>query len=260
MPDLDPRKERTKKRVRIGAFIAASSTVITTALLQPGPQWVLLAVGVAAAIAVAASADLPRGRGRDGRAEAQSLPMMPDIDPREVRRKKRGRVSAFIGSCTMAISALFQPGWEWLPLAVGVSAAIAVAASADLPGGSGRDGGLTGRALILLIRDRTVTGSRGSGSGSGSGSGLTGPGRDDDDGPVDATAHQWRMLAAVSRLMPRPAGRRWLAEAESLLSEILPVRRGAAIRSYLLSAPLLVVMMWAREAQRRARLGPRRPG
>jgi len=256
MPDLDSRKERTKNRVRIGAFIAASTTVITTALLQPGPQWVLLAVGVAAAIAVAASADLPRGGGRGGLAEAQSLRTMPGIDPREVRRKKRGRVSAFIGSSTMAISALFQPGWEWLPLAVGVSAAIAVAASADLPGRSGRDSGLTGRALILLIRDGTVTGSRGSGSGSG----LAGPGRDDDDGPVDATAHQWRMLAAVSRLMPRPAGRRWLAEAESLLSEILPVRRGAAIRSYLLSAPWLVVMMWAREAQRRARLGPRRPG
>jgi hypothetical protein len=258
MPDLDSRKERTKNRVRIGAFIAASTTVITTALLQPGPQWVLLAVGVAAAIAVAASADLPRGGGRGGLAEAQSLRTMPGIDPREVRRKKRGRVSAFIGSSTMAISALFQPGWEWLPLAVGVSAAIAVAASADLPGRSGRDSGLTGRALILLIRDGTVTGSRGSGSGSGSG--LAGPGRDDDDGLVDATAHQWRMLAAVSRLMPRPAGRRWLAEAESLLSEILPVRRGAAIRSYLLSAPWLVVMMWAREAQRRARLGPRRPG
>ncbi len=68
------------------------------------------------------------------------------------------------------------------------------------------------------------------------------------------------MLAIVSRLMPRSAGRRWLAEAESLLSEIAPVRRGAAIRSYLLSAPRLAVMMWAREAQRRARLGPRRPG
>ena len=254
MPDLETRKERTKKRVRIGAFIAASTTVITTALLQPGPQWVLLAVGVASAVGVAASADLPGGRGRGGLAEAQSLRMMPDIDPREVRRKKRGRVSAFIGSCTMAISALFQPGWEWLPLAVGLSAAIAVAASTDLPGRSGRGSGLTGRALILLIRDGTVTGSRGSGRG------LAGPGRDDDDGPVDATAHQWRMLAAVSRLMPRPAGRRWLAEAESLLSEIVPVRRGAAIHSYLLSAPWLVVTMWAREAQRRARLGPRRPG
>jgi hypothetical protein len=86
-----------------------------------------------------------------------------------------------------------------------------------------------------------------------------GPGRDDDEGPVVATGHQWRMLTVVSGLMPRLAGRRWLAEAESLLSEIAPVQRGAAVRSYLLSAPWLVVMMWAREAQQRTRLGPRRP-
>jgi hypothetical protein len=159
--------------------------------------------------------------------------MMPDID-REERRKKRAPVVAFIASSTVVVSVLFQPGWQWLPFAVGTSAAIAVGASIDLPGGRGRGG------------ER--------------GSGLTGRGRDDDDGPAGAAAHRWRMLAMVSRLMPRPAGRRWLAEAESLLSEIAPVRRGAAIRSYLLSAPWLAVMLWVREVQRRARLGPRRPG
>jgi hypothetical protein len=63
----------------------------------------------------------------------------------------------------------------------------------------------------------------------------------------------------VSRLMPGPAGRRWLAEAESLLSEIAAARRGAAIRSYLLSAPRLVLTMWVQAAVRRARPGPRRP-
>ena len=68
------------------------------------------------------------------------------------------------------------------------------------------------------------------------------------------------MLVVVSRLMPGPAGCRWLAKAGSLLSEIAAARRGAAIRSYLLSAPRLVVMMWAREVLRRARLGPRHPG
>ena len=56
------------------------------------------------------------------------------------------------------------------------------------------------------------------------------------------------------------AGRRWLAEAESLLAEVAAARRGAANRSYLLSAPRLPVMMWAREFLRRARPGPRRPG
>jgi hypothetical protein len=163
--------------------------------------------------------------------------MMPDID-REERRKKQAPVIGFILFGTLVISVLFQrfaPGWQWVPFAVGTAAVTAVGVSIDLPGGRRK-------------------GSRRRGSG------LAGRGRDDDDGPADPAAHRWRTLAMVSRLMPRPAGRRWLAEAESLLSEITAVRRGAAIRSYLLSAPWLIVMMWAREAQRRARLGPRRPG
>jgi hypothetical protein len=91
------------------------------------------------------------------------------------------------------------------------------------------------------------------------GNGLSVRGRDDDYGPGGAV-HGWRTLAVVSRLMPVSAGRRWLAEAESLLAEVPPARRGAAVRSYLLSAPRLAVMMWAREVLRRAWLGPRRPG
>ncbi len=90
------------------------------------------------------------------------------------------------------------------------------------------------------------------------GNGLSMRGRDDDYGPDRAAVHGWRTLAAVSRLMPRSAGRRWLAEAGSLLAEVPAARRGAAIRSYLLSAPRLVVMMWAREVLRRS--GRRRPG
>jgi hypothetical protein len=135
----------------------------------------------------------------------------------------------------MVVSVLFPPDWQWVPIAVGTSAAIAVGASIDMPAGRGR-------------------GSRRRGSG------LTGRGRDDDDGAVGAAAHRWRMLGMASWLMPRSAGRRWLAEAESLLSEIRAARRGAAVRSYLLSAPRLAVMMWAREVLRRARPGPRRPG
>jgi len=72
--------------------------------------------------------------------------------------------------------------------------------------------------------------------------------------------HRSRTLAAVSRLMPAAAGRRWLAEAESLLAEVTAGRRAAAVRSYLLSAPRLAVMMWARQVLRRLRPGPRRPG
>jgi hypothetical protein len=97
------------------------------------------------------------------------------------------------------------------------------------------------------------------GSGRGRDGGLAGRGRND-DGTAGGAAHRWRTLAVVSRLMPASAGRRWLAEAESLLAEVTAARRGAAVRSYLLSAPRLAVMMWTREILRRARLGPRRPG
>jgi hypothetical protein len=73
-------------------------------------------------------------------------------------------------------------------------------------------------------------------------------------------APRWPALRAVSRLMPRDAGRRWLAEAESLLFEAPAARRRTVVRSYLRSAPRLVVMMWAAELSRRAWLRFRRPG
>ena len=92
------------------------------------------------------------------------------------------------------------------------------------------------------------------------GSGVGGQGRDDDAGPAAEAVYRRRTLAVVSRLMPGSAGRRWLAEAESLLAEVAATRRGASVRSYLRSAPRLAVTMWAREVVRRARLGPRRPG
>ena len=91
------------------------------------------------------------------------------------------------------------------------------------------------------------------------GNGLSMRGWDDDHGSDGRTANRWRTLAMVSRLMPPAAGRRWLAEAESLLAEVTAARRGAAVRSYLRSAPRLAVMMWARQALRRAQPGPRRP-
>ena len=161
----------------------------------------------------------------------------PDIDPRKERVKQRARVGLCIAMGAMTVLVLIQPGWTWVPVAfITVVAALStIAARGELPGRHGR------------------------GSGHGKGSGLSGHGRDD-DGPAGAAARRWHMLVMVSRLVPRSAGRRWLREAESLLSEITATRRGAAIRSYLLSAPRLVVMTWAREVQRRARLGPGRPG
>lgn len=120
--------------------------------------------------------------------------------------------------------------WHWLPMVLGIIAVAVFAAIAVAARGGPRNG-----------------------------SGPGGRGRDDHR-PAGATAHRWRTLVLVSRLMPRSAGCRWLAEAGSLLSEIAAAQRGSAIRSYLLSAPRLVVTMWAREVLRRARLVARRPG
>jgi hypothetical protein len=77
---------------------------------------------------------------------------------------------------------------------------------------------------------------------------------------ADEPVHGHRTFAVVSRLMPASAGPRWLAEAESVLAEVPPARRAAAVRSYLRSAPRLAVTMWAREVLRWARRGPRLPG
>ena len=71
--------------------------------------------------------------------------MMPAIDPHEERRKKRGRAAGLIGSGTIIVSSLFQPGWwilgtdpkNWVLLAAGTVAATAVAVSGDLPTGRG---------------------------------------------------------------------------------------------------------------------------
>jgi hypothetical protein len=167
--------------------------------------------------------------------------MMPDID-REERRKKRAPVISSIICGALTVTVLIQllsPGWQWLPLAVGIAAATAVGVSIDPPGRPGTGHPRAGRR---------------------SGSGFSGRDRDDDDGPGGPTAHRWRMLVMASLLMPRSAGHRWLAEAESLLSEITAARRGAAIRSYMLSAPRLAAVTWARTVLRQARPGRQRPG
>jgi hypothetical protein len=141
---------------------------------------------------------------------------MPGIGPRHEERKKRALMAAFTGGGAImvyvVVAASRFSAWEWAPLAVGLIIIIVMAGLAGWPGGRVSGGGLRGR------------------------------GRDDGDGPAGVAAHRWRMLVLVSRLMPRYAGCRWPAEADSLLSEIAAARRGAAIRSYLLSAPRLVVM------------------
>ena len=161
--------------------------------------------------------------------------MMPRTGPRRDRVRKQGIV-------WLAGSGMW--------IAVGVAVAM-------LPGLTGWARatfaccmGLTALSFIAVYRSRSRR----------TGNGLGVRGWDDDDEPDGGAVHGWRTLAVVSRLMPASAGRRWLAEAGSLLAEVPAARRGAAVRSYLRSAPRLAVTMWARQALRLARPGPRRPG
>ena len=64
----------------------------------------------------------------------------------------------------------------------------------------------------------------------------------------------WRVLRMASRLMPRGAGMRWLAEAESYLFEAPPSYRLRATRNYLLTAPRVIVTCWVGVLAKRNRL------
>lgn len=64
---------------------------------------------------------------------------------------------------------------------------------------------------------------------------------------------EWRMMRAAAWLMPRAAGRRWLGEAASFLFEASPGERHRAVRSYLLTAPLVIAKSWAGYLIRRIR-------
>ena len=75
-----------------------------------------------------------------------------------------------------------------------------------------------------------------------------------------ATGAGWRAMRLAAWLMPRAAGRRWLAEAESFAAEAPPALRRGAIRSYLTGAPQVIMVSWAGDLARRTRLtrpGPR---
>lgn len=228
-----------KKLALAGAFIALAATF---ALLGAGAStgWMWVATGCTQALAllvvIADAAERSAAVG-DGAAP-------PRAGTRMRRVKNLTRAGMWIASAAVFALISVSTGWQqvaaWSASALCVLSIIAevaerIAAATALEAG-GRRGGWRGK-----------------------GSGLSGHGRDD-DGPAGEAVHRWRTLAMVSRLMPASAGRRWLAEAQSVLAEAAAARRGAAVRSYLRSAPRLAVMMWAREVLRRARLGPRRPG
>ncbi|MGH3150492.1 MAG: hypothetical protein ACRDOB_07165 [Streptosporangiaceae bacterium] len=127
-------------------------------------------------------------------------------------------------------------GWQWAPWVLGLTLILVFTAISMNSGG-----GLRGRRGMSGI------------------SGLNGRGRAAGDRLDGTVAHRWHGLVMVSRIMPGPAGRRWLAEAESVLWEMAATQRTTAIRSYVVSGPRLAAMMWAYEGLRRVRPGPRHP-
>jgi hypothetical protein len=161
--------------------------------------------------------------------------MTPGADPRGDRVKKQGTAWLAGAGLWVALGAAEA-------LAPGPAVWVRVTFACCM--------GLTALSFIAVYRRRSGR----------AGHGLSVRARGEDDGPDGAAMHQWRALTMVSRLMPASAGRRWLAEAESVLTETAAARRAAAIRSYLRSAPRLAVMMWTRRVLRRRRIGPRRPG
>jgi hypothetical protein len=168
--------------------------------------------------------------------------MMTDAGRDERRRK----VAPYIGwMMTVAVVAeavcmTFLPkGWQWVPIPIGIVAITVIGGAIDPPGRDELGGRRRGRSR------------RG---------GVAACGIDNDAAPAEAAAGRPRLMTLASRLMPGAAGRRWLAEADSLLAEIAPGRRAQAVRSYLWSVPSLTAMLWAREVLRRTRAGRRRPG
>jgi hypothetical protein len=180
--------------------------------------------------------------------------MMPAVDPREDARKKRAKFAALVTVATVIAATTLSESrfhdWVWALWLVSFTIIVVFTTFSmrqiGPPYRRRRDGG-------------SRPGRRGRDGGDGEVGELGGHLRGD-AGPAGPAPYQWRTLLMVSRMMPGSAGRRWLAEAESLLSEIAAARRGAAVRSYLRSAPRLTVVMWAHEVLRLARLGPRRPG
>ena len=161
--------------------------------------------------------------------------LLPD-SPLRVRQRKVGLVAGAAASCATGFFALlrsFPDTFSLVAMAALVLANAGIAiyawpAGDGFPARSGRNGVPRGP----------------SGPSWAGGAGLAAP-------PM---AGRWPVLRAVGRLMPRAAGRRWLAEAESLLFEVPAGRRRTIVRSYLRSAPRLGLAMWAAELARRARL------
>jgi hypothetical protein len=65
------------------------------------------------------------------------------------------------------------------------------------------------------------------------------------------TTASWRIMRLASGLMPRAAGRRWLAEAVSCLTEAPAEYQRRAARNYLVTAPQVIAVTWTSALTRR---------
>jgi hypothetical protein len=182
---------------------------------------------------------------------ARTLPEIVPDSPLRARRRRAGLVTVVSISTGIAVrSEFFGPVKPDAMSYVAVAFIFVANVGVVIYGWRAHDGFLV-RPTRPVRRGRPFRlgqlfrhGGEGAAYGSGPAAGA---------GSAPVMAGRWPALRAASRLMPGPAGRRWLAEAQSLLSEVDAGQRQAAARSYLRSVPGLVLMMWLAELSRRAR-------
>ena len=162
---------------------------------------------------------------------------MPPDAPLSAWRRRTALLSGTMTSCGIAVGALLAGPHPNLLSLLALASVVIGNVAVVVVAWPATDG-----FLVDVRRERSHRGRNG---------GSPGLGLDASAGHAPAMTRRQPVLRAVERLMPAEAGRRWLAEAESLLFELPAGRRGPAIRSYLYSAPRLVIAMWARRLRSR---------
>jgi len=179
------------------------------------------------------------------------LPEMLRDTPLRARQRRIGLVSAVLISTGIAVRAeFFGPVKPDAMSFVAVASIFVANVGIATFGWRAHDGFLVRPTRPVRLRRPFRRGQQFRHGGEGA---VYGRGPAAGAGSAPVIAGRWPALCAASRLMPGPAGRRWLAEAQSLLSEVDAGQRQAAARSYLRSVPRLVLMMWLAELSRHVR-------
>jgi hypothetical protein len=167
--------------------------------------------------------------------------MLPE-SPVPARHKKAGLIFGAVTSCGFGVFSLLTGPPTRLPAILALAFVVIADAGIVIYAWPATDG--------FLVRARRQHGRPVRNGGPG-GRGLSARGLDGEAGHVPGVAAGRLALRAAAWLMPRAAGRRWRAEAESVLFEMPAGWRGRAVRSYLRSAPRLAMMLWTRRLMRR---------